>query len=142
MDFYVLVATSSLLIQLVVLVLLVTGYGLKRQNKFRKHGFLMFTAVVLHVTTVLLIMVPSFSVIAFTPTGLSLMIILLAVVHAIFGITTLTLGIWIVASWRLRKSIQYCAPKKLVMRTTFVLWVITITIGIILYFSLYMPLMT
>lgn len=142
MDFYLLVATISLVIQLVVLVLLVTGHVLKRQKKFRQHGLLMLSAVVLHVIMILTVMLPAFSVIAFTPTSLSLMVVATAMVHGTLGIVTVLLGIWIVASWRLRTSLQYCAPKKIVMRTTFILWVITITIGIILYFSLYMPLMT
>jgi uncharacterized membrane protein YozB (DUF420 family) len=141
MDIYLLIATVSLLVQVIVLVLLITGYVLKRKTKFRQHGLLMFSAVAFHAILVFAVMVPSFSVITFTPTGLSLMIILSVVIHAVFGITALALGIWIVASWRLRKSIQYCAPKKLFMRTTFIAWIIAITIGIILYFSLYMPLM-
>ncbi len=141
MDFYLLVATISLAMQLVVLVLLVTAYGLKRQKKFRQHGILMFTSVILHIITVLIIMVPSFSVIAFTITGLPSMVILLAVIHAVFGLSTLALGIWITLSWRFRQSLQYCTPKRLVMRTTFILWVITISIGVTLYFSLYLPLL-
>jgi len=137
MDIYFLLATVSLVIQLVVLVLLVAGVGFKRQKKFRVHGLLMFVAVVLHLLTVLLIMAPSFSVIAFTPTGLSLTITLMSIVHGIFGIIALGLGIWLVASWRLRESLQFCAPKKMFMRATFSIWIIAIVIGIAVYFSLY-----
>ncbi len=141
MDFYLLVATISLAMQLVVLVLLVTAYELNRQKKFRQHGILMFTSVILHIITVLIIMVPSFSVIAFTTTGLSSIIILLTVIHAVFGLSTLALGVWIAFSWRFRRSLQYCAPKKRVMRATFTLWAISIVFGVIMYFGLYNPLM-
>ena len=139
MDIYLLFATLSFLIQVIVLVLLITSYMFKRKQKFRRHGILMLSAVVLHASMILTIMVPSFSVIAFTTTGLPMTTVLTAIVHATFGTTTLVLGVWIVGSWRLRASLQFCSPKKKFMRATFILWVTAITIGIILYFALYMP---
>ena len=141
MDIYLLVATLSLLVQVIALVLLTAGYVLKRRTKFRQHGLLMFSAVVLHAILAFAVMVPSFTIIAFTQTNLSLLIVSTVMVHTAFGIISLVLGIWIVGSWRLRASLAYCAPKKSIMRITFILWVIAILIGIIMYFSLYMPLM-
>lgn len=141
MNIYLLFATLSLLIQVIVLVLLITSYTFKRKQKFRQHGILMLSAVVLHASMILTIMVPSFSVIAFTATGLPITTVLTAIVHATFGTTPLVLGIWIVGSWRLRASLQFCSPKKKIMRATFILWLIAISIGIILYFTLYMPIM-
>lgn len=140
-DVYLLVATVTLAIQFFVLVLLVAGYGFKRQKKYRRHGVLMFTAVVLHLITVLIIMVPSFGVIVFTDTGLSATITVYTIIHGVLGLTTLVLGSWITLSWRFRQSLQYCSPKKLVMRATLILWVITIAAGIVMYFSLYNPFM-
>ncbi len=143
MDFYFWVATVTLAIQLFVLGLLIAGYVFKRQNKFRRHGLLMFTAVVLHIILVFVIMAPSLGVIVFTPTEISSATIGLAVVHAALGLITLILGVWIAATWRLRQSLQYCQPKKRIMRVTFILWIITIAVGATLYFSLYvLPLMT
>jgi uncharacterized membrane protein YozB (DUF420 family) len=139
MDIYLLFATLSFLTQVIVLVLLITSYMFKRKQKFRRHGILMLTAVILHASMILTIMVPSFNVIAFTTTGFPMTTVLTAIVHATFGTTTLVLGVWIVGSWRLRTSLQFCSPKKKFMRATFILWVTAITIGIILYFALYMP---
>jgi uncharacterized membrane protein YozB (DUF420 family) len=140
MDIYLLIATLSLVIQLVVLVLLITAYMFKRQKNYRQHGLLMFLAVILHAVIVFLIMVPSFNAIVFTETGLSLIIIALSVIHGILGIVALALGIWIVAAWRLRTSLQHCAPKRKIMRVTIIAWLTAIALGIILYFSLYIPL--
>jgi uncharacterized membrane protein YozB (DUF420 family) len=142
MNIFLLFATLSLLIQVIVLILLITSYTFKRKQKFRHHGILMLSAVILHASMILTIMVPSFSVIAFTPTGPPIATVLTAIVHATFGTTTLVLGAWIVGSWRLRTSLQFCSPKKKFMRATFILWLTAISIGIILYFALYLPLMT
>jgi uncharacterized membrane protein YozB (DUF420 family) len=141
MDFYLLVSTMTLVIQLIVFVLLIAGYTLKRRKSFRRHGFLMVSAVFLHLISVLIIMVPSFEVIAFTVTGLSGTVVALSIVHGVFGLTALVLGIWISASWRFRQGLQYCAPKKRLMLVTFAVWTIAILFGIMLYFILYMPLM-
>jgi len=71
MDYYQLIATTSLTIQLTVLALLIVGFTLQRQKKFRQHGLILFSAVVLHAILVFVIMIPSFGVIALTETGLS-----------------------------------------------------------------------
>ncbi len=52
--------TVSLAIQIIVLFLLMYGYLLNRKLKFRQHGLVMATAVVLHLTMVFYVMVPSF----------------------------------------------------------------------------------
>lgn len=141
MNFYLLVSTVTLAIQLIIFVLLIVGYNLKRKNRYRQHGFIMVSAVILHMISVLAIMVPSIVVIAFTPTGLPEAVVALSGVHAFFGLTVLALGIWISVSWRFRHSLQYCAPKKRFMLVTFTVWTIAIIIGTALYFILYMPLM-
>jgi hypothetical protein len=138
MDIYTLIATISLLIQLTVLVLLVTSYMLKRREKFRLHGILMLSAVIVHAAMVFWLMIPSFNAIVVTA-GLSSFSVTTAMFHAPFGIISLILGIWVVGSWRLRKSIAFCAPKKRIMLFTFITWIIAITLGVILYLSLYFP---
>ncbi len=141
MDFYLLISTVTLVIQLVVFVLLLVGFNLKRQKRFRQHGLLMVSAVILHLISVLAVMIPSFEAIVFTTTGLPETIIALSIVHGILGLTTLTLGIWIAASWRFRQGLQFCAPKKRYMLATFIVWTVAILIGVALYFILYLPLM-
>ncbi len=141
MDFYLLVSTITLVIQLVIFVLLIVGLGLKRQKRFRQHGFLMVSCVVLHIVSVIVIMVPSFSAISFTPTGLPTVILALSGIHTFFGLAALILGLWLSAVWRFRQSLEYCMPKKRFMLVTFSVWLIAISLGTTLYFVLYLPLM-
>lgn len=135
MDYYQVVATSSLFIQIVVLVLLIGGYWLKRMKKFRQHGITMLTSVVLHTVMILAWMIPSFSSFLGSSVSINLadMIVVTILVHAFMGIAADLLGIWLVASWRLRADMKTCFAKKSIMRVTITLWLIALVLGIILY---------
>lgn len=134
MNFYLFIATISLVIQLAVLALLLIGYGFKRRLRYRIHGIFMLSAVILHLAAIFAIMVPSF--IAITIEKPSTLITTFAPLHATAGIITAILGIWIVGGWRLRQSTKFCAPKKKFMLATLILWSATIAFGIIFYFIL------
>jgi uncharacterized membrane protein YozB (DUF420 family) len=139
MDYYQLVATISLVVQIVVLVLLLVGYLLKRMKKYRQHGVTMLTALILHIIVIFTVMLPSL-VIGVIPLILennSFVVTIIAPLHGIMGIIALVLGIWIVASWRLRASLQYCMPKKKFMLLTLTIWLIALLLGIILYLHFY-----
>jgi len=134
-DYYQVVATSSLFIQIVVLVLLIGGYWLKRMKKFRQHGITMLTSVVLHTVMILAWMIPSFSSFLGSSVSINLadMIVVTILVHAFMGIAADLLGIWLVASWRLRADMKTCFAKKSIMRVTITLWLIALVLGIMLY---------
>jgi hypothetical protein len=134
MNFYLFVATVSLAFQLVVLALLIVGFGFKRRLRFRLHGFFMLVAVALHLIIIGVIMVPSFVAIILEKHAIS--IGLLAPFHAVAGTATAILGVWIVGGWRLRQSTKFCAPKRKFMRATFILWLVTLSLGVIFYFVL------
>jgi uncharacterized membrane protein YozB (DUF420 family) len=138
MDYYQLVATASLVIQIVVLILLFGGIWLKRMKKFRQHGITMLTAVVLHTVMILAWMIPSFSNLFSYPISINLaeMITVTILAHAFTGIAAAILGIWLVASWRLRADIKTCFAKKNAMRVTITLWLIALVLGIILYLKI------
>ena len=53
-------STISLVIQIVVLGLLLSAVFLKNQKKYRQHGIVMFSAVVLHIISIMVVMIPSF----------------------------------------------------------------------------------
>jgi hypothetical protein len=139
MDYYQLVATISLAVQIVVLVLLLGGYWLKSMKKFRQHGITMLTAVILHVIMILAVMLPSLvlGVIPLILANTSIVVTIVAPLHGIMGIIAAVLGVWIVASWRLRASLQYCIPKKKLMLLTLTLWLIVLLLGILLYLHFY-----
>lgn len=128
--------TASLIIQIIVLFLLSYGYFLKRKLKFRQHGFIMSTALVLHLSTVFSIMIPSLlgavipAYIVPNPLGA---VSVIGIIHGILGATALSLGIWIVASWRFQKNIQGCIKRKKFMLKTLTVWVTALIFGITLY---------
>lgn len=136
MDYYQTAATISLILQITALVLLFAGVGLKVRKKFRQHGIVMLTAVVLHTIIILAWMVPSFS--ASVPGSINLadIIVVTILVHAFMGIVADLLGIWLVASWRLRADMKTCFAKKNLMRVTMTLWLITLFLGIVLYLKI------
>jgi hypothetical protein len=142
MDYYQLIASINLGVQIVVLVLLLGGYWLKRMKKFRQHGIAMLIAVILHTITVLAVMLPSFvsAVIPLILANTSAVVTVVAPLHGVMGIIAAVLGVWIVASWRLRASLQYCGlgkSKKKLMLFTLILWLIALFLGIILYLHFY-----
>jgi uncharacterized membrane protein YozB (DUF420 family) len=139
MDIYQLIATINLSLQIAVFFLLMGGYKLKRMKKFRQHGIAMFTAVVLHTISILVIMIPSFSVII--PGSFPVIVLAVTSLHGILGILTEILGVFIVASWRLRTSLQYCTPKKKLMRFTLILWLSALILGILVYLHFYTTLL-
>ena len=139
-----LIATINLIIQIVVLFLLLYGYLLKRQLRFRQHGITMFTAVVLHLASVFAIMIPSF-VLALVPDfivpnvyGLTSVVTLVMVVT---GALAVSLGVWLVASWRFH-DVKGCFKKKRIMLTTIAMWLVSLSLGIVLYTILYWAVLT
>lgn len=130
------IITASLIIQIIVLFLLIFGYMLKRKLKFRQHGITMATAVVLHFSMVLYVMVPSL-VYAIIPEHIVpfplQMVSLVTLIHVTLGTTSISLGVWIVASWRFRKNIQGCIRRKKFMLNTLTVWIASLVFGITLY---------
>ena len=136
---FALIATTSLTIQIIVLFLLLYGYSLKRQLKFRQHGITMAVAVVLHLALVFAIMIPSF-VLAIVPDfivpnvyGLTSVVTLVMVVA---GALAVSLGIWLVDSWRFQ-GLKGCFNKKRIMLTTMAMWLVSLSSGIVLYIIFY-----
>ena len=134
MNFYLFIGTVTLAFQLVVLALLLVGFGFKRRLRFRLHGFFMMAAVALHLMIIGVIMVPSF--VAMILENPAILVGLFAPFHAASGTATAILGVWIVGGWRLRQSTKFCAPKRKFMLVTFILWIVTLSLGVIFYFVL------
>ncbi len=136
MDTYLLIATVSLFFQIAVLALLSAAYMQKKKGKFRLHGLLMLLSVLIHLGIVFTVMVPAF-VVGLIPSIVkkpSDPIGLLSAVHAGTGTAAAILGLWIVGTWRLRTSLQYCAPRRRYMMATLVIWIFTLCLGFVMYF--------
>ena len=131
-----LIITANLVVQITVLFLLAYGYLLKRKLKFRQHGLTMSTALVLHLIMAVFIMIPSFvfAVIReyIIPAPLALTSVV-ALIHGILGSAALSLGVFIVGSWRFRKNFQGCFERKKYMLKTLIVWVAALVFGIVLY---------
>ncbi len=96
-------------------------------------------AMTLNSISILLVMLPSFlsfrGLFAALSTPAAIVI-----THAIVGVLTETLGIWLVANWMLRsRKTKRCAGKKNLMRATLLLWAFELFIGIYVYIMLYVP---
>jgi uncharacterized membrane protein YozB (DUF420 family) len=143
MSYYQVAATISLILQIVVLVLLFAGVGLKVRKKFRQHGIVMLTAVVLHTITILVVMIPSF-ILGFSSPGsidFANTLVVATLVHGFVGIAALLLGVWLVASWRLKADMKTCFAKKGIMRLTITIWLIALFLGIFIYWNFYAPIL-
>jgi len=127
-------AQYNLYLQIVFLAVVFVSLVFKKQKNFRLHGITMLVAVVLHLISVLVVMIPSYlSLLPQVSQSIMSAPVVTILVHGVIGILTVALAIWIVASWRLRQSLKYCIPKKKAMRVTLILWVITIILAILLY---------
>ena len=138
MNIIVLIATLNLIIQLVILSVVISGYILKRKMRLTEHGTFMLVAVVMQFFSFLLVMGPALLIIV--EMGFFQRPILLSTVilfHAILGGTSLVTGIWITASWHLQTSIKNCIKKRPVMRYLIITWILALILGITLYVLTY-----
>jgi hypothetical protein len=97
----------------------------------------MLTAVVLQTIAIFAIMIRSFG--AIISGDFPVAVSTITAVHGTLGILAEVLGVWIVASWRLRTSLQYCAPKKNLMPLTLSLWLTALILGMRIYLHFYTP---
>ena len=134
MVLHIFIRQYNLYLQVLFLAVVFVSYGLKRQKKFRLHGITMLAAVVLHLISVIIVMIPSYiNVLPLIAEGSFGAVYITALVHGIIGILTTVLAVWIVASWRLRQSLKYCTPKKNAMHATLILWVLAVILAVLLH---------
>ncbi len=142
LDFFTLIGIASFSLQLAVLGLVLYGYGLKRKLQFRRHGIVMAAATLLHLALVLVIMIPSF-VYAVVPDYIIpsplMLLSLVGLIHGVTGSITIALGVWLVWAWRLRANFTGCIKNKKLMKPTLILWLISLSFGILLFALFYGP---
>jgi uncharacterized membrane protein YozB (DUF420 family) len=128
-------STISLCVESVVLVLLITGYLMKRQKKYRTHALTMLSALILHIISILIVMIPSLAAFFGGPGAINFAdaLVITALTHVSAGLLAALLGIWLVTSWHLQTNLQTCFKKKRVMDATITLWLIAFFLGIYLY---------
>ncbi len=129
-------ATFTLIVELIVLSLIITGFIFKRRHKYRQHGITMTTAIALHLIPIFTWMVWSFiSYFGYASANLSDLLSQATFVHVALGATAASLGVWLVASWHLQADVQKCFSRKRTMLVALTLWSTAIAIGIFLYIA-------
>jgi hypothetical protein len=138
MNIIVLIASLNLIVQIMTLATVISGYILKRRMRFVEHGTLMLVAVAMQFVAFLLVMGPALLIIL--ENGLvqkSILLSTVTLVHAILGGTALATGIWITGSWHLQTSITTCIRKRKIMRYLIITWILALSFGITLYVLTY-----
>ena len=141
---YLVFATVGLIIQIIVLFLLFYGYSQKRKQKFERHARVMTTAVVLHLVMILSTMIPaliSALIPVFIIPHVSGLTSIVTLIHVPLGLTAVSLGVWLVVSWRF-SGVKGCFKRRKFMLATIVTWPTALLLGITLYFILYWSALT
>ena len=139
MDYILLIASLSVIVQLLTLSVVISGYILKRRMRFIQHGTSMLVAVAMQFVSFMLIMGPALLIII--NNGFVQKPILLSTVtfvHAALGGTALATGIWITGSWHLQTSIEKCIRRKRIMRYLIITWISALVFGITLFVLTYL----
>lgn len=141
-DVVTLIGTTSLIIQVVVLLLLIVGYRYKRKLKFKQHGTITAAAVGLHLVMIFAVMIPAFIILLPGAVNTPLnSISLITLIHGITGIVAIAFGAYLVAVWGFRSNLKSCFLRKKLMRYTLAVWVTSLIFGIVMYGVFYAPLL-
>jgi uncharacterized membrane protein YozB (DUF420 family) len=127
-------AGINLLAQLGILVALLVGVLYVKRLKFSIHGYLAFVAVVLSLTSIILVMLPSVSGILGSS---SQPLRSITAIHSILGIVTEVVGVYIVWIWRFRRPGGSCSRMRNYMRPLVAVWMITLILGVLMYNNIY-----
>lgn len=124
-------------LQIIILVLLLVGFGIKRRQKHVLHGITMLAAVTLNLLSFVLIMFPSLIRMEIISTQPLYTISIATLIHSAIGMVVIILGIWLVSVWRLQSNLKNCFRNKKLMRLTTAMWLSALLIGFLLYSLLY-----
>jgi uncharacterized membrane protein YozB (DUF420 family) len=95
-------------------------------------------AVVLHTISIFAVMVPSLLASRGLFGDLSNQLALVVLSHAVLGSFVEVLGLYLLSVLALnRGATKACFRNKMIMRVTFVLWVVELVVGVYVYFLLY-----
>jgi hypothetical protein len=133
------IAEMNLILHIIILTVLFVSLELKFMKRMFLHGATMLIALVLHLISFILVMWPYFRL--FYPYGYNTFSFI-TVTHAILGGATLILAIWLIASWHFQRSLKSCSRRKKAMLLVFIMWIIALLLGILLYLYLYTTLVS
>lgn len=132
-------ADLNLLLHLVILLLIVTGFTFARRKKFDIHEKWMFSGIVLVAVSFFAWMAPSYITnFHLIMTDFYTLGVIVTNIHAILGTLTGVLAIYIVLRMKLDLPKKFTVKRvKRLMRTTFTLWWLTFIFGLSFYLIYY-----
>ncbi len=130
--------TLNLFAQFGILAALLIGVIYVKRLRYGLHGYLTFVAVALNVLSVALVMLPSGARIL-GRASLSTFTVIVGI-HSVLGLLALAVGIYIVLVWRFRRPGGSCFRLRSSMGPLAMVWVVTMTLGVLMYLILYVGL--
>ena len=125
----------NLLFHVAIFLLVLTGFTFARRERYDVHEKWMFSAIVLVASSFFVWMAPSyvrnFNLVLsdFYTHG-----VIIANIHVILGTTTGTLALYILARMKLDLPEKFKVKRiRRLMRTTFTLWILTFSFGVLFY---------
>ena len=124
----------DLFIQISILIALILDYFFVRKKSLKKHGVLMVSAFLINIILVASVMILPFLVesteILENVFGLESLLFLS---HHVLGLIAVLLGGFLVLKWTVKAFNTSSCKGKTLMRATFVIWIISILLGIVIF---------
>ncbi|MEJ2241065.1 MAG: hypothetical protein P8Y18_02845 [Candidatus Bathyarchaeota archaeon] len=129
----------NLIFQVILILILVFAIVFKSKKEFKIHGELMGLALIFHILSFLIVMLPRFYTgFEYFTTSTSDMMVQIIWIHAVTGLIVIIFGIFIVGTWLIHpKNITTCFRKKRYMDIAATFWFISLLFGIITYMNFY-----
>ncbi len=129
---HLLMSGLNLILEFGIVAMILVGLQLNKRHDSKWHGNIMLIAIGLTIFSFFLAM--AYSYIVFIVENASALIIISSI-HGFFGVLTLILGGWLVASWAFLResSSSYCENKIRTMRVVYAIWLTAISSGVIVY---------
>lgn len=127
----------AFLMEIALIAVVLVGFSIARNRRYFRHGQIMAVALVLHLGTILLIMIPSmvtnYALLLTSGVG-SIEII----AHAALGSITAVLAVILVLTWVTKPLSELaCRRRKQLMKPTLILWLLSLALGIAFYLAYY-----
>jgi len=127
----------GLFLEIAVTVALFVGrFTFARRGRIRAHGFAVTLAFVLHCTSVAMIMVPSFAASLSIFANVLSPAFVITLIHASIGMMVLVLALFLVLEWRFQAPNSTCYKRARLMQPLWLLWVLSLILGYLLYLSI------
>ena len=127
---------ANLILQLGLTVALIAGIALVKRLRIAAHGYVMLLVVALNLPSIAVVMLPSATRIL---GGASINPFTAVVtIHSILGAIVVGAGIYVLWVWRLRAPGASCFGSRGLMRVLAPLWMVTVVLGAVMYYMLYL----